>query len=188
MTRNVPDCGAARTACGCPRHAAIGSAEKSARCEAKRCRYYQGLRISWRGAQSRVLEERWQTAGGFKPRSSAVRGTQRAADVIARKAGPGGNHVLVDAVFDDLKISNVFDCALCAFKNLVPTLPGVSASPDCGLEPSNPKVGAAEQNEIGIVMTEARCIEIGFIERTLIWTKRSPRPVGFAPVQAFLGH
>ena len=49
-------------------------------------------------------------------------------------------------------------------------------------------VGAAEQNEIGIVMTEARRIEIGFVQRTLIWTKRSPCPVGFAPVQAFLGH
>src|SRR5437660_360706 len=160
MTRNVPDRGGAGPARGCPRRAAIGSAEKSARCEAERRRYYQSLRISWRGAQSRVLEERWQTAGGFKPRSSPVGGAQRAADVIARKAAPGGNHVLVSAVFDDLKISNVLNCALCTFKNLVPILPGVSASPDCGLEPSNSKVGAAEQNEIGIVMTEARCIEI----------------------------
>ena len=158
MTRNIPDRCAARPARGRPRHAAIGSAEKSARCEAKRCRYYQGLRISWRGAQSRVLEECWQTAGGFKPRSSAVGGAERAADVIARKAGPGSNHVLIGAVFDDLEISNIFNCALCTFKNLVPILTGVGASPDCGLEPSNPKVGAAEQNEIGIVMTEARCI------------------------------
>src|SRR6266567_3712511 len=155
MTRNVPDCGAARPACGCPRHAAIGSTEKSARCEAERRRYYQGLRISWRGAQSRVLEERWQTAGGFKPRSSAVGRAQRAADVIARFAVPRRDHILISAILYDFEIGHPFNCARYAFEYLGPALSGISASPDGGLEPSDPKVSAAKQNEIGIAMTEA---------------------------------
>jgi hypothetical protein len=47
--------------------------------------------------------------------------------------------------------------------NLRPAFPGVSAAPDGTLETCHSEVGAAEQNEIGVVDAEAHRIEIRLI-------------------------
>src|SRR5262249_28646774 len=123
-----------------------------------------------------------------KPGCASISRAQRTAYVISRLAVPSCDHVLIRAILDNFKISHPLKCARCALEDLRPRHAGVSAAPDCTLETCHSEIGAAEQNQVGIVVTKTHGVEIRFVQRALVRTKWSPGPVVLATVQALLGH
>jgi hypothetical protein len=166
MTGNVTDSLVSCEACRSPGRTTVSSAEETTRLEAKPGGYEEGLRITGRRTQSRTSEEGRQTAGRIEPGCAAIGRAQGTAYVIPRFAAPRRHHVLIGAVLDNFNVT--YPMKIAKLVNLRPTISGVSAAPDCTLETCYSEVGAAEQNEIGIVVAEAHCIEIGFIQRPLV--------------------
>src|SRR5262249_31935981 len=97
-------------------------------------------------------------------------------------------HVLIGAVFNNLQVGHPLNCPRCAFEDLSPRLASIGAAPDRTLESCHSKVGAAEQNQIGIVVTETRRVKVGFEQRPLVRTEWRPASVVLAAVQAFLSY
>ena len=125
-------------------------------------------------------------AGGVKPGRAVVSRAQRAADVIARFAVPNCDHILICTVLYNFNVS--YPVEIADLIHLRPASPGISAAPDCTFESCYSEVCAPEQDQIGIVETEAHRVEIGFVQGTLVRTKWRPASVVLAAVQAFLSY
>src|SRR4029077_8533330 len=177
MTGNISDRGVSRPARGGPGCAAGSCTEKTSRLEAQGGGHDKALRMGGRSTQSGITEERGKAGGGVEPRCPAIGRAQRTSYVIARFTIPSRHHVLISAIFDDFKIGHPFNCAHCAFEDLRPGQAGVGAAPDGSLETCHSEIGSAEKNQVGIIAAKTHGVEIGFKQRTLVRTKRSPSSV-----------
>ncbi|PYK13122.1 MAG: hypothetical protein DME64_14270 [Verrucomicrobia bacterium] len=181
VTRDVGRQCVSGPARGCPIDATITCPKQAAGAEAEPRRKIECLRIAGRRAQPRRTQERsWQAGPRWRPRQAAISGAEQTALITATGVIVRRDHNLIEPVLDDidvghrLKVANLVD--------LGPSLAGVTGAPDSAFKPSYSEVGTAKQNQVRVVDAKTHCVEIRFIQRTLVRTKWGPAPVVLAPV------